>query len=303
MKGIILAGGNGTRLYPITLGVCKQLLPVYDKPMIYYPLSNLMLSEIRDILIITSPEDVKKFKCIFGDGKHLGLNISYKEQPYPGGLAQSFIIGEDFIGDDAVCLILGDNIFYGHGLPALFLDAKKMVERNKGAVIFAYYVDDPERYGVIDIAENGHIISIVEKPNDPVSNFAVTGVYFYDNAVINIAKNIKPSKRGELEITDVNNVYLRRGKLNALKFGRGHAWLDAGTPETLLDASEFIAMMEKRQGLKIGCIEEIAYKMKYISLEELKEVANKYIKSSYGKYLLRIIHEEKAGGLKLSNIN
>lgn len=295
MKGIILAGGSGTRLYPITLSVCKQLLPVYDKPMIYYPLSTLMLSGIKDILIISNPEDVKKFENIFNDGKYLGLNISYKEQPYPGGLAQAFIIGEDFIKDDDVCLILGDNIFYGHGLPAIFSDARKIVEDKKDAVIFSYYIDDPQRYGVIEMDGRGLVISIEEKPKEPRSNYAVTGIYFYSSDVIDIAKNIKPSKRGELEITDVNNVYLNKNKLKAFKLGRGHAWLDTGTPESLLDASEFIAMIEKRQGLKIGCIEEIAYKMKYITLEELENVANNYYnKGNYGKYLLKIVREESS---------
>jgi glucose-1-phosphate thymidylyltransferase len=294
MKGIILAGGSGTRLYPITLSVCKQLLPVYDKPMIYYPLSTLMLSGIKDILIISNPEDVKKFENIFDDGKYLGLNISYKEQPYPGGLAQAFIIGEDFIEDDDVCLILGDNIFYGHGLPAMFSDARKTVEDKKDAVIFSYYVDDPQRYGVIEMDGRGLVISIEEKPKEPRSNYAVTGIYFYSNDVIDIAKSIKPSKRGELEITDVNNVYLKKNKLRVFKLGRGHAWLDTGTPESLLDASEFIAMMEKRQGLKIGCIEEIAYKMRYITLEELGNAANNYNKGNYGKYLLKIVREESS---------
>jgi glucose-1-phosphate thymidylyltransferase len=291
MKGIILAGGSGTRLYPITLSVCKQLLPVYDKPMIYYPLSSLMLSGIKDVLVISNPEDVPKFKTIFNDGTSVGLNISYKEQPEPGGLAQAFIIGEEFIGNDDVCLILGDNIFYGHGLPALFDKAKNTVQNEKGGVIFTYYVEDPQRYGVIDLDENGFVISIEEKPLEPKSNYAVTGIYFYDNSVVEIAKNIKPSKRGELEITDVNNVYLKNKKLKAFQLGRGHAWLDTGTPESLLDASEFIAMMEKRQGLKIGCIEEIAYRMGYIDITGLKKAADTYSKGNYGKYLLKIIKD------------
>jgi glucose-1-phosphate thymidylyltransferase len=291
MKGIILAGGSGTRLYPITLSVCKQLLPVYDKPMIYYPLSSLMLSGIKDVLVISNPEDVPKFKTIFNDGTSVGLNISYKEQPEPGGLAQAFIIGEEFIGNDDVCLILGDNIFYGHGLPALFDKAKNTVQNEKGGVIFTYYVEDPQRYGVIDLDENGFVISIEEKPLEPKSNYAVTGIYFYDNSVVEIAKNIKPSKRGELEITDVNNVYLKNIKLKAFQLGRGHAWLDTGTPESLLDASEFIAMMEKRQGLKIGCIEEIAYRMGYIDITGLKKAADTYSKGNYGKYLLKIIKD------------
>ncbi|MHB1665601.1 MAG: glucose-1-phosphate thymidylyltransferase RfbA [bacterium] len=291
MKGIILAGGSGTRLYPITLSVCKQLLPVYDKPMIYYPLSSLMFAGIKDILIISNPEDVSKFEAIFKDGSSIGLNISYKEQPYPGGLAQAFIIGEEFIGNDDVCLILGDNIFYGHGLPDLFNQAKKNVQNEKGGVIFTYYVEDPQRYGVIELDENGFVTSIEEKPQYPKSNYAVTGIYFYDNSVIEIAKNIKPSEREELEITDVNNVYLKNKKLKAFQLGRGHAWLDTGTPESLLDASEFIAMMEKRQGLKIGCIEEIAYRMGYIGIDTLKKAANTYNKGNYGKYLLKIIND------------
>jgi glucose-1-phosphate thymidylyltransferase len=291
MKGIILAGGSGTRLYPITLSVCKQLLPVYDKPMIYYPLSSLMLSGIKDILVISNPEDVSKFKTIFNDGTSIGLNISYKEQPEPGGLAQAFIIGEEFIGNDDVCLILGDNIFYGHGLPALFDKAKKTIQNEKGGAIFTYYVEDPQRYGVIELDEDGFVTSIEEKPQEPKSNYAVTGIYFYDNSVVEIAKNIKPSKRGELEITDVNNVYLKNKKLKAFQLGRGHAWLDTGTPESLLDASEFIAMMEKRQGLKIGCIEEIAYRMGYIDIKGLKKAADTYSKGNYGKYLLKIIKD------------
>ncbi|MHB1646044.1 MAG: glucose-1-phosphate thymidylyltransferase RfbA [bacterium] len=291
MKGIILAGGSGTRLYPITLSVCKQLLPVYDKPMIYYPLSSLMFAGIKDILIISNPEDVSKFEAIFKDGSSIGLNISYKEQPYPGGLAQAFIIGEEFIGSDDVCLILGDNIFYGHGLPDLFNQAKKTVQNEKGGVIFTYYVEDPQRYGVIELDANGFVTSIEEKPQEPKSNYAVTGIYFYDNSVIEIAKNIKPSGRGELEITDVNNVYLKNKKLKAFQLGRGHAWLDTGTPESLLDAAEFIAMMEKRQGLKIGCIEEIAYRMGYIGVDNLKKAANTYNKGNYGKYLLKIIND------------
>ena len=293
MKGIILAGGSGTRLYPITLSVCKQLLPVYDKPMIYYPLSSLMLAGIRDILIITTPSDLDKFKAIFDNGNDLGLNIDYKEQPSPGGLAEAFIIGKDFIGSDDVCLILGDNIFYGHGISEKFNYAKEIIKQNGGGVIFTYYVEDPQRYGVIEIGGDGKVLSIEEKPKKPKSNYAVTGVYFYDNGAVNIANGLKPSERGELEITDVNNVYLKRGKLNALTLGRGYAWLDTGTPESLLDASKFIEMMEKRQGLKIGCIEEIAYKMNYISEEGLINLSKKYIKSGYGQYILKIINENK----------
>ena len=292
MKGIILAGGSGTRLYPITLSVCKQLLPVYDKPMIYYPLSSLMLAGIRDILIITTPSDLDKFRAIFGNGNDLGLNIDYKEQPLPGGLAEAFIIGKDFIGRDDVCLILGDNIFYGHGISEKFNYAKDIIKQNGGGVIFTYYVEDPQRYGVIEIG-GGKVLSIEEKPQNPKSNYAVTGVYFYDNEVVNIAGGLKPSERGELEITDVNNVYLKSEKLNAVTLGRGYAWLDTGTPESLLDASKFIEMMEKRQGLKIGCIEEIAYKMNYISEDELINLSKKYIKSGYGNYILKIINENK----------
>ena len=292
MKGIILAGGSGTRLYPITLSVCKQLLPVYDKPMIYYPLSSLMLAGIRDILIITTPSDLDKFRAIFGNGNDLGLNIDYKEQPLPGGLAEAFIIGKDFIGRDDVCLILGDNIFYGHGISEKFNYAKDIIKQNGGGVIFTYYVEDPQRYGVIEIG-GGKVLSIEEKPQNPKSNYAVTGVYFYDNEVVNIAGGLKPSERGELEITDVNNVYLKSEKLNAVTLGRGYAWLDTGTPESLLDASKFIEMMEKRQGLKIGCIEEIAYKMNYISEEGLINLSKKYIKSGYGNYILKIINENK----------
>ncbi len=293
MKGIILAGGSGTRLYPITLSVCKQLLPVYDKPMIYYPLSSLMLAGIRDILIITTPADLDKFRTIFGDGKELGLNIAYTEQPSPGGLAEAFIIGKEFIGAEDVCLILGDNIFYGHGIPEKFNYAKNIIKQKGGGVIFTYYVEDPQRYGVIETSADGKVLSIEEKPKNPKSNYAVTGVYFYDNAVVDIAGSLKPSERGELEITDVNSEYLKNGKLNAITLGRGYAWLDTGTPESLLDASKFIEMMEKRQGLKIGCIEEIAYKMKYISEGELINLSKKYVKSGYGNYILKIINENQ----------
>lgn len=291
MKGIILAGGSGTRLYPITLSVCKQLLPVYDKPMIYYPLSTLMLTGIRDILIIAVPSDIDKFEAMLGDGSDIGININYKEQLSPGGLAEAFIIGEDFIGKDDVCLILGDNIFYGHGISEKFSYAKNIIKEKGGGVIFAYYVEDPQRYGVIEMGGAGEILSIEEKPESPKSNYAVTGVYFYDKRAVDIAKTLKPSKRGELEITDINNTYLRDGELNAVTLGRGYAWLDTGTPESLMDASKFVEMMEKRQGLKIGCIEEIAYKMDYISLDGLKELSKKYIKSSYGKYIVKIMND------------
>ena len=288
MKGIILAGGSGTRLYPITLSVCKQLLPVYDKPMIYYPLSILMLAGIRDILIITTPQDLPRFKAIFNDGSHLGLKISYKEQHHPNGLAEAFILGETFIGGDSVCLILGDNIFYGHGLTDLLKNAVHDISVLGGAKIFGYYVNDPERYGVVDFDEEGKALSIEEKPKLPKSNYAVTGLYFYDNDVVSIAKNIKPSLRGELEITDVNMKYLNRRKLHVELLGRGYAWLDTGTPGSLLEASKFIEVMEKRQGLKIACIEEIAYTMGYINKDDLIELATRYPKNQYGGYLMSI---------------
>ena len=291
MKGIILAGGAGTRLYPITKIISKQLLPIYDKPMIYYPLSILMLAKIRDILIISTPRDLPKFKELFGDGSHIGLNITYKEQKEPRGIAEAFIIGEDFIENDNVCLILGDNIFYGHGLSEILISAKNSVEENGGAVVFGYYVKDPERYGVVEFDKNGNVISIEEKPKKPKSNFAVTGLYFYDNNVIEIAKNVKPSWRGELEITDVNMEYLRLKKLSVKLLGRGFAWLDTGTHLSLIEASEFIATVEKRQGLKIACIEEIAYKNNWITKDELKNLAEPLIKSGYGEYLMKIIEE------------
>lgn len=289
MKGIILAGGIGTRLYPITLGVCKQLLPIYDKPMIYYPLSILMLSGIRDILIISTPQDISRFKNIFGDGSHLGLNFSYKKQPHPGGIAEAFIIGEKFIGKDNVCLVLGDNIFYGHGLTQILNKAVSDVNKEGGATIFGYYVNDPKRYGVVEFDNTGKVISLEEKPENPKSHYAVTGLYFYDNEVIDISKNLKPSKRGELEITDVNKEYLKRGKLRVELMGRGYAWLDTGTHESLLEAGEFIATIEKRQGLKIACIEEIAYKLGYITKEQLMKLAHNLNHNDYGKYLMRII--------------
>jgi glucose-1-phosphate thymidylyltransferase len=289
MKGIILAGGSGTRLYPVTLAVCKQLLPVYDKPMIYYPLSVLMLANIKDILIISTPQDLPRFQSIFGDGSYLGLNISYKEQTAPRGIAEAFILGENFINKDNVCLVLGDNIFYGHGLTDVLKKAIYDVETYKGATIFGYYVKNPERYGVIEFDENRNVLSIEEKPSRPKSNYAVTGLYFYDNDVIHIAKELKPSKRGELEITDINNRYLKKNKLRVELLGRGYAWLDTGTPDSLLEAGEFISVVEKRQGLKIGCIEEIAYKLGYISKEQLFKIIEPLNKNEYGQYLLNLI--------------
>ncbi len=288
MKGIILAGGSGTRLYPITLSVCKQLLPVYDKPMIYYPLSVLMLAGIRDILIITTLHDLPKFKAIFGDGSNMGLNLTYMEQPQPNGLAEAFILGESFIEDGSVCLILGDNIFYGHGLTDLLKKSVYDITVDGGANIFGYYVNDPERYGVVNFDKEGEVLSIEEKPKHPKSNYAVTGLYFYDNDIVGIAKNIKPSLRGELEITDVNMAYLNLGKLHVELLGRGYAWLDTGTPESLLEASKFIEVMEKRQGLKIACLEEIAYTMGYINKKNLIELAKRYQQNQYGKYLMGI---------------
>ncbi len=289
MKGIILAGGIGTRLYPVTIGVCKQLLPIYDKPMIYYPLSVLMLAGIKDILIISTPQDLQRFKNIFNDGSYLGLSFSYKEQPHPCGIAEAFILGEEFVGNDDVCLVLGDNIFYGHGLTALLKKALIDVKTKGGATIFGYYVKDPERYGIVEFDEKGNVLSIEEKPEVPKSRYAVTGLYFYENGVIEIAKNIKPSQRGELEITDVNKEYLKKGKLRVELMGRGYAWLDTGTHESLLEAGEFIATIEKRQGLKIACIEEIAYKLGYIDKEQVLKLAQPLNHNEYGKYLLRII--------------
>jgi glucose-1-phosphate thymidylyltransferase len=289
MKGIILAGGSGTRLYPITSSISKQMLPVYDKPMIYYPLSVLMLAGIREILIISTPRDLPGFKNLLGDGKSIGLNFSYKEQPSPDGLAQAFIIGEEFIGKDPVCMILGDNIFYGHGFGEALLKTAKI---QKGACVFGYYVTDPERYGVVEFDKNRKVISIEEKPEHPKSNYAVTGLYFYDNTVVEKAKVLKPSPRGELEITDLNRVYLEEGSLDIQLMGRGMAWLDTGTYESLLQAANFIATLEQRQGLKASCIEEIAYKREFITKDQLLELAKPIKNSQYGKYLLRIANEE-----------
>lgn len=286
MKGIILAGGSGTRLYPITKGTSKQLLPIYDKPMIYYPLSILMLAGIKEILIISTPLDLPRFQHLLGDGTEFGVHFSYKEQPSPDGLAQAFILGEDFIGTDDVCLILGDNIFYGHGLSKLLAKAVKNVRKNDKATVFGYYVQDPSRYGVAEFNKKGKVLSIAEKPEKPKSNYAVTGLYFYPNNVVNIAKNIKPSKRGELEITTVNQDYLAKEKLKVILFGRGFAWLDTGTHESLLEASNFIQTIEHRQGLKVACLEEIAYEMGYINKTELLALAEPLKKNSYGQYLI-----------------
>ncbi len=293
MKGIILAGGSGTRLYPITRGVVKQLLPIYDKPMIYYPLSVLMLAGIRDILIISTPQDTQRFIELFGDGSDLGLKIEYIVQPRPDGLAQAFILGEEFIGKDDVCLVLGDNIFYGHGLTEMLKNSVKMVQEQKKSVIFGYYVNDPERYGVVEFDKNGNAISIEEKPKEPKSSYAVVGVYFYTNEVVQIAKNIKPSPRGELEITDVNNEYLKNGSLKVKVMSRGYAWLDTGTHESLLEASNFIEVIEKRTGLKVACIEEIAFERGYISKERLLALAEPLKKNQYGQYLIRRAKEAR----------
>ena len=288
MKGIVLAGGSGTRLYPITKGISKQLIPIFDKPMIYYPISVLMLADIREILIISTPDDLPSFKRLLGDGSDFGVKFEYAEQPYPGGLAQAFIIGADFLGGDSACLVLGDNIFYGAGLTQLLHESVQNVEKEGKATVFGYYVNDPERYGVAEFDSNGNCLSIEEKPEHPKSNYAVVGLYFYPNSVVEIANHIKPSKRGELEITTVNQEYLAQGNLKVKTLQRGFAWLDTGTHDSLSEASTFIEVIEKRQGLKVACLEEIAFKKGWIDSEKLKDIAKPMSKNNYGKYLLQL---------------
>lgn len=294
MKGIVLAGGSGTRLYPITKGVSKQMLPIFDKPMIYYPISTLMLAGIRDILIISTPHDLPGFQRLLGDGSDYGVNFSYAEQPSPDGLAQAFIIGEEFIGDDSACLVLGDNIFHGNGFGAMLKEAVRAAEEESKATVFGYWVSDPERYGVAEFDMDGNCLSIEEKPKEPRSNYAVVGLYFYPNKVVDVAKNIKPSARGELEITTVNQRFLNDGELKVQTLGRGFAWLDTGTHDSLSEASTFIEVIEKRQGLKIACLEGIAYRKGWISEEKMRELAQPMIKNQYGQYLLRVIDELKS---------
>ncbi|QCX37181.1 glucose-1-phosphate thymidylyltransferase RfbA [Aureibaculum algae] len=291
MKGIILAGGSGTRLHPLTLAISKQLMPIYDKPMIYYPLSTLMLAGIKDVLIISTPHDLPLFERLLGDGKQLGCNFQYKVQEIPNGLAQAFVIGEEFIGDDSVALVLGDNIFYGTGFHQALIEATE----NTGGTVFAYHVNDPNRYGVVEFDGDNKAISIEEKPEHPKSNYAVPGIYFYDNTVVDIAKNLEPSARGEYEITDVNKVYLQQGNLNVSILNRGTAWLDTGTFQSLMQAQQFVQVIEERQGLKIGCIEEVAYKKRFISADQLIKIAKPLVKSGYGDYLMNIVKHKQHG--------